>query len=324
MLNDIIVVAEILNNSLRAITFELAALAEELAKSNSAGIKIIIISPNPKSHAEEVSKKTGHDVIAVKTPQLEQYNGDAYKNILKKIVGDYNPLFICIGHTSQGIDFAPGLAVKLGCSCITCINGVTSKTNIDIFSRPIFGGKINAFIKSETARTVLTVQPGVFINKQNPDSPGNISYITINDSPLKIQSAGIIKQESVPSHLNDAKSIIAIGRGIEDPDDISHAENFSVFFTNAAVACSRPVVDMGWMKHKHQVGITGTVVAPDIYIACGISGSSQHIAGMNGAKFVIAINSDPNAAIFNVSDICIVEDLLSFFKSFEKNNDLKI
>lgn len=319
---NIIVVAEILNNNLRSVTFELIAFAEKLAELNSANIKIIIINNAPVAHAEEISKSTGYDVIAVATPLLEHYNGEAYKSILQAIIGDLNPLFICVGHTSQGLDFAPGLSVRLGCSCITCINGIAEKDNKTIFSRYIFGGKINAFIQPETEVSVLTIQPSLFKKDNNPEKPGEIVHLTLNTPPLKMKNSGITKPESSPSHLSDAKTIIAIGRGIEDPENITLAEKFSHLFTNAALACSRPVVDMGWMRYKHQVGITGTEVAPDLYIACGISGSSQHIAGMNKSKFVVAINNDPNAAIFNVSDICIVDDILGFFQSFEENHAL--
>ncbi len=324
MQKEIIVIAEILNNNLRPITFELIACAEELANLNSADIKIIVINCNPNKFAEEISKKTGYDVLAVKTPLLKQYNSDAYKNILKAILSNDKSFFICIGNTSQGLDFAPGLAVKLGCSCITGINGIIEKNNNTVFSRSVFGGKMNALIESKTDTAILTVQPGCFKNRQKPEKPGKITHVTQNDPPSRIQSKEIIKPESVQSELSDAKTIIAIGRGIEEAENIMHVEKFSHLFNDVAIACSRPVVDMGWMKYKHQVGITGSEVSPEIYIACGISGSSQHIAGMNESKFIIAINSDPNAAIFNASDICIVEDLLSFLDSFEQNSNLKI
>lgn len=321
MQTTILVVAEILNNNLRPVTFELIAFAEELAKKKSASVNVITINPAPGSHAEEISTATGHDVIAVTTPCMEDYNGDVYKNILRNIVGDLAPSFICIAHTSQGIDFAPGLAVKLGYSCITSINGISGMERETVFSRFIFGGKMNAFIKSETPEALLTIQPGVFNKIFKPDKTGAITRLTMDDCPLRVRSAGIEKQASAPSHLGDANTIISIGRGIENPESISLAEKFASYFTDAAIACSRPVVDMGWMKYKHQVGITGAEVAPEIYIACGISGSSQHIAGMNRSKFIVAINSDPNAAIFNVSDICITADLSGFFKSFDEIQD---
>lgn len=314
MQKNIIVVAEILDNNLRPVTYELIAFAEELAEFNSAKLQVIVINNKAQKYAKEIREKTGSDIIAVNTAELQEYNSAAYKNILEKILKNYNPLFICIANTSQGLDFAPGLAVRLDCACITGVNGF-SKNN---FSRSIYGGKIDILVKPETGTAIITILPGIFKSKKKENKPGLIKEINISEKPLKIKNHEIIKAESEPSKLSEAKIIVSIGRGIKDPENIKIAEEFATCVTDASIACSRPLVDMGWMKYKHQVGITGAMISPDIYIACGISGSSQHIAAIKGADFVISINNDPNAAIFNVSDICIVENLLNFFNSFKK------
>ncbi|MCP4694600.1 MAG: electron transfer flavoprotein subunit alpha/FixB family protein [Desulfobacterales bacterium] len=118
--------------------------------------------------------------------------------------------------------------------------------------------------------------------------------------------------------LAGAKIVIAAGRGVGERENLARIFRFSRLFASAVVAGSRPMIDMGWMPHWRQVGVTGASISPDIYIACGISGSSQHIAGMNGSGCVIAVNNDKNAAIFNASDVCIVEDLFSFIEAFEE------
>lgn len=314
MQKDIFVIAEISKNRLGPVTYELIACAEELADLHSAGIKVIVISDAPKDQAAELAEKTGLQIIAVTVPELKMYNSATYKKILVKIIQAYCPLFICIAHTPQGLDFAPGLAVRLDCACITGVNGIVKNH----LSRSICEGKINALIKPETGTTIITISFGNFKYTEKTTPPGTIEEIRVDETPSGVKSLGIVKSGSEQSKLSEAKIIIAVGRGIEKPENIASAKSFAKNFTDAAIACSRPLVDMGWMAYKHQVGITGAMVSPEIYFACGISGSSQHIAGMKGSNFVIAVNSDPNAAIFNGSDICIVDKLSDFFTSFEK------
>lgn len=319
MKKDIIVITEILNNKIQPITYEIIACAERIAMEKHSAISILIINAKPEAFAEELSQKINHKIISIKTPYAEHYNSHAYKNIIADTISDRRPWFICAGHTSHGLDFAPGLAVKLNCACITSVNGFNKKDDKLTFSRSLFGGKLNTFIESSTETTILTIQPGAFKKSQSSKKSGVIANKTSNELPQQIVSTGLIKPESTQSDLSGAKTVIAVGRGILEPENIPLVKKFSLFFSSSAVACSRPVVDMGWMKYKHQVGITGAIISPEIYIACGISGSSQHIAGMNNSDFVIAINNDPNAAIFNNADICIVEDMFTFFEAFGEN-----
>jgi len=316
MNKEIIIIAEIQNNKVSPITFELATLAGELASVCTTSVKIIVINQRALHYADEITLKTGFDVIAVTTSQLEYYNGASFKKIIKNILNGLNPLYICIGHTSQGQDFAPGLAISINSPCISGISGYDRNGEDLIFVRSVYGGKINAYIKPLSDAVVLTLQPGIFRKDLTNKEKGTITEYTSDEIATGSMTTGIRTPASDPAALTTAKTVIAVGRGIEAPENIIFAEKFSQHFNNAAIACSRPVVDLGWMKYKYQVGITGAVISPEIYISGGISGSTQHIAGMRGAELVISINSDPNASIFNVSDICIVDDMLDFFKAF--------
>ena len=318
MNKDIIIIAEIHNNKVSPITFELATLAGELADLCTAAVKVIVINQRALHYADEIALKTGFDVIAATATELEYYNGSAYKKIIKNILNGLNPLYICIGHTSQGQDFAPGLAISINSPCISGISGYDTTGKDLIFERSVYGGKINVYIKPLSYSTVLTIQPGIFRKDLASKEKGTISEYTSDEMATGPTTTGIRTPASDPAALTTAKTVIAVGRGIEGPENIVFAEKFSHHFNNAATACSRPVADLGWMKYKYQVGITGAVIFPEIYIACGISGSTQHIAGMRASELVISINSDPNASIFNVSDICIVDDMLDFFKAFEE------
>lgn len=160
--------------------------------------------------------------------------------------------------------------------------------------------------------------PGVFSSASGAGphaAAGNVEVVGVSASQEKMIFRGIVKQGSEASALGRAKIVVAAGRGIEKEENLEKIYAFSKLFPGVAVAGSRPLIDMGWMPYKQQVGITGARVSPDIYIACGISGSSQHLAGMDKSAFVVAINNDPNATIFKHADLCIVEDLFSFIDS---------
>lgn len=318
MKKNIIVITEIIDNEIQPVTYELISCAEILAAHYGAEINILVINPEPEQFADTLKKLAADKIYAVKTTFKEPYNCSAFKNIIHETVQKLQPVCICIANTARGNDFAPGLAIKLGAACITAVNALSFSGEDCIFSRSVFGGRLNTGIKSETDTTVLTIQPGAF-KKSNPGkSIADVIYKESSILPDAVSSTGTILPDPVKSDLGDAGTIVAIGRGIQEAENIPLAEKFSSLFPDSAIACSRPIVDQGWMPYKCQVGITGSVVTPDVYIGCGISGSSQHIAGMKNAGFVIGINHDPNAVFFNFSDICIVEDLLTFFEAFEK------
>ncbi len=318
MKKDIIIIAEIQNNKISPVTYEMASLAGDLADACVASVKIIVINERALHYAEEITSKSGLDVLAVRTTDNEYYNGGLCRKILSSLVNDLNPLYICVAHTSQGLDFGPGLAISLNAPCISGVSGYDSFGDELFFIRSVYGGKINANIKQLSEPAVLIIQPGIFRQSISKNEKGIISEYISEERETGSTTTGIIRRQgSDPAVLTTAKTVVAVGRGIDGPDNVIHAEKFSYHFSSAAIACSRPVVDLGWMKYKYQVGITGAAISPEIYIACGISGSTQHIAGMRGAELVISINSDPNASIFNVSDICIVDDMFDFFKAFE-------
>ena len=181
------------------------------------------------------------------------------------------------------------------------------------FLRSIFGGKIQAEIEPTAETTLLTLQPGSFKPHaaQENAEPVVRSYQTVVPAPL----FGSLTLKKVPAEgidLSAAKVLVAAGRGIGEEENLALIQQLADQFPQSATCGSRPIVDAGWMPYSRQVGVTGATVSPSLYIACGISGAAQHLSGMRGSGFVVSINSDPGAAIFNVSDICIVEDLTYF------------
>lgn len=319
-MNDkhILIIAELDENRLKPVTFELAVLAKQM-ESNPENILLAVSGTAPENAANEASERTGLDVLCVTVTGTEFITSDIRKDIARSAAERFKPAFILCPHTSEGTDFAPGLAVRLSAACISAVNGITTAEDGSfLFSRSICGGQFNTFVKSGTKPAVIMVQPGLFPAADAQVEPGQVIRETYTAKTGRIRMTGIEKSRESSSELGQAKVIVSAGRGIGNPENLDVIRRFAALFPGSAVGGSRPLIDMGWLEYRYQVGITGTVVSPPVYIACGISGSTQHIAGMRTSGYVIAINSDPHAAIFNVADLCIVDDIIGFIEAFEE------
>ena len=289
-------------------TYETVSFALGLPASEKT---IIVLSNKPGIHAmaDELAARTGIDVLGVAASYLENYCAEAYKTALKELLGALDPLTICIPHVAIGYDFAPGLATTLKASCITAIEGMHEGS----FTRSMFSGKIRAHTRPNTPSAVLTVLPGAW-EATVPDSSsrGAVNIITAESPPVFTKSHGL--KESVRADIGfaDADVIVSAGRGVGRPENLALIKELAALFPKAAIGSTRAVCDLGWLGYTHQIGSTGNTVSPRVYIACGISGAVQHISGMKNSGMIIAINTDPLAAIFRHASYCIVEDLSTF------------
>jgi len=316
--NGIVIVTEHADGQIRPVTYELLAFAKKLQRATgSTPIRVILLADDLKGLAQELADNTGLDVTAIRLPEMTCYNGEAYTHALAEHLANLHPSFVCIAQTSQGSDYAPALAVKLDAACIGGVGEITEHEGHICFARALYSGKIIARLKPMSETAILTVQPGIFKADANTDSaPGSV---TIFETPAKTRqsrSLGIKQADTDTSGIGDAKVIVAAGNGIGEKENLELIHQLAALFTKSAVAGSRIVCDMGWLGYQRQVGVTGTTVSPPLYIACGISGAVQHVMGMQGSEFIVAINKDPSAAIFQMADICIVEDLTAFIPAF--------
>ncbi len=317
--SEIFAIAEHADGRMTPIAHDVIACAKKLGDMTNARVRAITVGDETGALARGIAERTGVDVIEARTPGRALYNGEVYTRVIEKIVEERNPLYICTAHSSRGVDFAPGLAVRLKSACITSVNGIARDDDGEVlFSRPVHNGKFNTYVRPKATSAVITVQPGFFKPLNYKGAPGVVEMLEMGDAYSRIRNRGVKPSDVDSPDLAEANTIVAVGRGVGKQENLDQVFRFSRFLSNAVVAGSRPMIDMGWMAHRRQVGVTGASVSPDIYIACGISGSSQHIAGMHASGLVISINNDKNAAIFNVSDVCIVEDLLTFINAFAK------
>ncbi|MDA8405205.1 MAG: electron transfer flavoprotein subunit alpha/FixB family protein, partial [Desulfobacteraceae bacterium] len=182
----------------------------------------------------------------------------------------------------------------------------------------VFNDKITTAILPIVKTAVLTVTPGIFKSEHTAkmDKTGTVSVLTLSIEEACYTFHGFEKTDADTSALSHADVIVSAGNGVKKQEYLENIYQLSRLFPKSAVAGSRPVCDRKWLTYSQQVGVTGATVKPKLYIACGISGASQHTAGMRDSRFIVAINTDPHAAIFNIADVCIIEDLTTFIPRF--------
>lgn len=313
----IFIIAEHYENKAKSLVFELAACADKIKKFCPAEIKVIILSHETEKLSYEITRATGLNTIAIEINELALYNSEIYKTVINNLAVEYSPSFIIIGHTPRGLDFASGLAVRMNAECITGVEGLSEEGEKICFKRQMFYGKINAHIATSSEPLIITVQQGAF-EPYKPDTanPGIVETRKVQCVQEVILAKGIRRCKFQDSSISEAKVIVSAGNGVGERGNLDLINRFAGIFPGSAVGGSRILVDKGWLEYRQQIGLTGAAVAPELYIACGISGASQHLAGMKKSGFVVAINRDPKAAIFNESDICVVEDLNKFIPAF--------
>ncbi|RPH51504.1 MAG: electron transfer flavoprotein subunit alpha/FixB family protein [Desulfobacteraceae bacterium] len=313
----IFIIAEHHESRTKSIVFELAACADKIKKFCPAEIKVIILESETEKLSFEITRATGLDAVAIEINELALYNAEIYKTVINDLAEEYFPSFIVIGHTARGLDVASGLAVRMKAACITGVEGLSEAGGRLCFKRQMFFGKINAHIAAGSEPLIITVQPGSF-EAYKPDSanPGRVETRRVECFAELTRATGIRRCKFQDSSISEAKVIISAGNGIGEKENLDLIYRMADVFPGSTVGGSRILVDRGWLEYRQQVGLTGARVAPELYIACGISGASQHLAGMRDAGFVVSINKDPGAAIFNESDVCIVEDLKKFIPAF--------
>lgn len=309
MENSIFVFAEQRNGKFKKVTFEAVSLARSLADTLNAEVIASVIGSTVSQEAEKL-KDFGADIIhIVEDSSLENYSPELYRDILVDQIKETESNIVLLGSTIAGLDLAPRISAKLEVSAATdCINVELIDGQITAL-RSVYVGKTIAKVKFEQEPAILTLRTNVFPVKEN-QGKGEIIKKELDKDPPKSKMIlkEIIKSSQSKKDIEEADIIVAGGRGMKSPENFSLLEDLASLL-GGAVGASRSVVDSGWRGHEDQVGQTGKTVSPTLYIACGISGSIQHLAGMSSSKYIVAINKDPDAPIFKVADFGIIGDL---------------
>lgn len=312
MSGDVWVLAEYAGSQPRKITYELLGKARELAASLDGQVQVLAVGSGISDAVQDLGPH-GADVVRVADdPLLERYTTDAYATVLEPVLAEEQPFLLLIGSTAAGRDLAPCLAARLQAGIVTdCAELEIADGQVEV-TRPVMTRKAIARVvfRGESPR-IAVVLPNVFAPPA-PDTShlAEVRPLSFNLDPAALRTRVLdvqsIQRETVA--LTEADIIVSGGRGLRGP------ENFALLDTlarvlGAAVGSSRPPVDSGWVPHDYEIGQTGKTVNPQLYIACGISGAPQHLAGMSSARYIVAINKDPQAPIFSIASYGIVGDL---------------
>ena len=293
---------------------ELLGKATQLAAESSGRVWALVLGHDVADVAREATTQGAAVVLAVDDPVLHDYRTEPYAYVATKLAQRFSPEIFLIGGTGLGRDLASPVATRLGTGLTADCTAldIDAETGLLRQSRPAFGGNVMATIVCKENRPQMaTVRPRVFevpIARENPEARIYSIDVDIPKNIVRSQVLDFIPSGQALAEVETAEVIISAGRGLGGPDKLAIINEIAELL-GAAVGASRPVVEMGWLPQEHQVGQTGRTVRPKLYVAVGISGAVQHIAGMQHSEVIVAINSDPDASIFSVADVGIVGDL---------------
>ena len=307
---SILIVTEIQKGKIREASFELAAFAQKVASASGREVKSLVMGQGVEGLAEEFSKKGGGGVFAADHELLANYNAETARAAIGAAIDASGADLVLISNTPSGWDVAPRIAAGRDAAFISDCFDVDAADGELKFKRRVFNGKLDAQISASAGMVVCTVQPGATTPFEGT-SEGSVEKLEV---PL---DAGALKSKFVQIKQSDAKGvdltkasvIVSGGRGVGDPEKFTEVIQPLADALGGAMGASRPVVDAGWLPHEYQVGSSGQVVSPKLYIACGISGAIQHLVGMKASNYIVAINKDPDAPIFEVANLGVVADL---------------
>jgi len=270
-------------------------------------------------------KSWADQVLVIEDAKLKNFNADAYQKVLASLLQKFMPFITLISQSGFGMDLAPSLAVERNLPLVTDCYQIEVENGSLVANRQMYNGKINARVRTTDADGYLfTVRPASFASEKMEMR----AEVVVLDSPLKEEIAYRTFVDYVEAavgavDITQADIVIGVGRGIKEKENLSVAEDLAKSL-GGVLACSRPVVDAGWLTKDRQVGSSGKTIKPKLYVALGISGAFQHVSGLKGTETLVAINKDPNAPIFGEADYGIVGDLFKVVPALSaKINELK-
>ncbi|MFD2612256.1 electron transfer flavoprotein subunit alpha/FixB family protein [Paenibacillus gansuensis] len=310
MAKTILVAADLRNGALRQVFYEAVYAAQTVAEDDDI-LCAVLIGSGITTLADEAAKAGVHKVIVIDHPELEAYRPEAYLSALVKAAGDIPPKAVIFGHTAVGRDLAPLAAARWNAGAVTDVTAMDrSSDGRLLFTRPLYAGKaFERKVFTGSVTMIVTVRPNN-LPPAETDSAIEAEIVELQyDAPdLRTIVKEVIRKTSGKIDLSEAKIVVSGGRGVKSSDGFKPLEELAEVL-GGAVGASRGACDAGYCDYALQIGQTGKVVTPEIYIACGISGAIQHLAGMSQSRVIIAINKDPEAPIFKVADYGIVGDL---------------
>ncbi|MCB1179385.1 MAG: electron transfer flavoprotein subunit alpha/FixB family protein [Leptospiraceae bacterium] len=310
---NVLVVGEIKDGALKKISREMTSAAKKIADAIGGQVEVLLIGEGADKFAPEVASVGAEKVIIA---GVNEFNPEGYANIIAAVAKEKGSGVVLMPHSGAGKDYSPRVAVKLGAGIVADAVEFKVDGGKVVAKKPIYSGKAYANIKVTSDIQVFTVRPNSqeVVEASGAGAVENTSH-GIGDAKAKITGTELSGGAKV--QLTEASIIVSGGRGMKGPENFPLLQELCDVI-GAALGASRAAVDAGWISHSHQVGQTGKTVSPNCYIACGISGSIQHMAGMGSSKYIVAVNKDPDAPIFKVATFGVVADLFDVVPALTK------
>lgn len=308
----VLVFADQKEGKFRQVIFEMLGEGKKIAQSLGEELQAVVVGKGISSCADALGEAGADKVFLIENDQLAAYTTDGYSKSLLELINQEKPSVVLFAHNAIGKDLAPALAQKLETGQVSDVVAVEYDNGLR-FKRPIYSGKAYSHVSFvDNARPmIVTVRPKAFelAVVEAGRSASVVAFATsVSAGDIRQIVKDVLRKASGRVELTEADIVVSGGRGMKSAENFKILEDLADVL-GAAIGASRAAVDEGWREGQYQVGQTGKVVSPTLYIACGISGAIQHLAGMSSSKFVVAVNKDPEAEIFKVADYGIVADL---------------
>jgi electron transfer flavoprotein alpha subunit len=319
-MTDVLAIAEHRRGTLRDVSYELITAGSQLAEETDGELHLAVIGGRLEEFTRLLSKE-GVDVLHA-VSNGEEFNHDVYAQITEELVAELDPGVVLVPNSVNGLDYGPALANRLDRPLVSDVTDASFDGETLSATREMYGSKVETSVEVEAERTVVMIRGGEWPGADDAGDPEvREREAEIDESAVRSTVKGFEEVGGGDVDIGDAEVLVSVGRGIEGEENIELVEELADAL-GATLSSSRPIVDSGWLEKNRQVGQSGKTVTPEIYIAIGISGAVQHVAGMKGSETIIAINTDPNAPIFDIADYGVVDDLFdvvpALIEEFEK------
>ncbi|MEF8839994.1 MAG: electron transfer flavoprotein subunit alpha/FixB family protein [Haloarculaceae archaeon] len=305
-MSDVLAVAEHRRGDLRDVSLELVTAARGLATAAGGDLHVAVVSGPVEDFAEDLNRE---GVDAIHTVDYgDDYNHDVLVQAAEGLVADLAPAYVLTPNSVSGLDYAPALAQRLDAPLVTDAVDLAVDDGL-VVTRELYGGKTEGTLAVEGTPAVVTIRPTEWPAAEGTgDAAVEAADVSIDEDAIRTAVTGYQEVAGGEVDIGEADVLVSVGRGIEEEENLGIVEDLADAL-EATLSASRPIVDNGWLPKDRQVGQSGKVVTPDVYIAIGISGAVQHVAGMKGADTIVAVNTDPNAPIYDIADFGIEDDL---------------
>ncbi len=317
MSNNVLVIAEQRGGTLKKVTFELLTAAQQVAGKWGGQVDAVVLGAGVRALAELLAQAGAAKVYVADDPALARYSPDGYAGVLANLVRRVEPAVVLVSATFWGKDLAPRVAAKVKAGLASDATGIEGQDGGRLLvTRPIYAGKAIAKVRINTTPQMVSLRPNSYPPAAlEAGRAANVEAVVLDGYQPQAVVTDFVKAGGEKLDVAEANIIVSGGRGMGGSEQYAILEELASVL-GAAVGASRAAVDAGWRPHSDQVGQTGKTVSPNLYIACGISGAIQHLAGMKTSKVIVAINKDPDAPIFKVADYGIVGDLFKVVPLF--------